>query len=88
MEMLSITLEKIVTVSEDISKNYYSMYTCKYKDLAGIVKDQKEIKVSYPFGRKELRNKMLNKLGFVMKENIFYNDDALHSRIQQIWVRG
>lgn len=85
--MVTISLDKIVTFSKELSSGRCLVQEYKYKDLPAIVANLNEITVNYVFGQEKKRIKQLIELGFKLTETIFYNNDAPYSRIKQVWSR-
>jgi hypothetical protein len=86
--MLSVTLQKLVTVFQSYPNGTTSVSTHRYKDMDRLLVNVQEMDVSYPYGREKLRTKNLEQWGFRLKETIWYNTEADHSTIRQIWSRN
>lgn len=85
--MKTITLGRIVTVTEELGGRIVKITEHKYKELPQIVDGETEIKVNYVFGEAKRRENQLKKLGFKIKETIFFNDERPHSPIKRIFVK-
>lgn len=86
--MVTIYLEKDVTIFKGNPTGLYTATTCKYKDLEGLLKHHNEIIVNYCYGKRNIRVKKLKELGYRHVSDIFYNDEAVHSKIRQVWKKG
>jgi hypothetical protein len=87
MTKVNLVLDKGVTVMEELGNGNTSVYSVKYRDLPNVLNDINEVAVKYYFGQAKLRVKQLTQLGFSLKETIYYNDEAPHLPIKQIWSR-
>lgn len=86
--MMTIHLDKVVTIMKELGTQATMIRTLKYKELADVIGSQSEIIADYPFGQRKNRMNHLVKLGFSLKETIWFNDDAPYARIREVWVRG
>lgn len=84
--MKIITMDKVLTVTETFGK-ISKVATYKYKDLPKIIEGENEIEVNYIYGEAKRRENQLKKLGFEIKETIFFNNEAPYSRIKRIFIR-
>jgi hypothetical protein len=86
--MTLISLDKDVTITYKIGKGVVAMQSLRYKDLENAINNESEIEVNYCFGTAKRRVNLLKKLGFDLKQTIFYNDDAPYGAIKQVWARA
>lgn len=85
--MLTISLNKVVTIQKELPNHKTVVFTCNYKDLQKHLKNENEITVKYCFGDLKRRRNQLQKLGYKLKETIFYNDHTLHGQIKEVWKK-
>lgn len=86
--MLTLTLNKFVTYSEDMGNGFTAMWESKYKDLEKHLHNRQEITVSYPYGQMKNRTKQLYKLGFSLNQIIYEADpEIIWSRQKEVWSR-
>jgi hypothetical protein len=86
--MTIVSLDKDVTITNELGKGIVSMQSLRYKDLEKAINNETEIEVTYCFGTAKRRVSLLKKLGFDLKHTIFYNDDAPYGAIKQVWARA
>ncbi|AZV43692.1 hypothetical protein BAOM_3083 [Peribacillus asahii] len=84
---LTIHMEKAVTLMKDISNNKTAIWTVKYKELENELLNENEIVVQYCFGQLKKRVNLLAKLGYKLKNTIWFNDEAPYSKIKEVWTR-
>lgn len=84
----TVYLEKDVTIFNSNRTGLYTAKTCKYKELEDELKHKNEITVNYCYGKRRTREEQLRKLGYFKVADIFYNTEAPHSKIRQVWKRG
>ena len=86
--MITLSMDRIVTYSQDLGNGFTAMWDSKYKDLEKHLHNVHEITVSYPYGQMNRRVKQLEKLGFKVKETIYHSDpEIIWSRTKQVWSR-
>ena len=85
--MISLNLQKDVTIIKELSDNKSAVYSIKYNQLEETLINENEITVNYCYGKRKIRTKRLMDLGYQLKETIWYNDEELWSPIKQIWSR-
>lgn len=88
MTNLIVALDNNVTITKRVSNNAVTMQSLRYNELASKLNNEVEIEVNYCFGQAKRRTNLLAKLGFELKQTIFYNDDAPYSAIKQVWARA
>lgn len=86
-EPIQVTLQKVVTISRQISANRGAISEHKYRDLGRILSKQNTIIVMYPYGMQKARIRQLQKAGFAWSSDIWNEPVAVHSIIKQVWVR-
>lgn len=85
--MLSVHMQKDVTIIKPLSNNRSLVYSLKYNELENALKNQNEITVNYCYGKRKIRTKRLIDLGYKLKETIFYNNTELWGSIKEVWSR-
>lgn len=85
--MITIWLEKQVTIQRATTTGLYIMSECKYSELDEKLKHVSEITVNYCYGHGKRRVKQLKEMGYIHIYDIFYNTEAKHSKIRQVWKR-
>jgi hypothetical protein len=85
--MITVCMDKIVTLMKDLSGGKCMVQELKYKDLPAAIATANEITVNYIFGQEKKRIKQLTDLGYKLKETIFYNNDAPYAKIKQVWAK-
>lgn len=85
--MTHVTFNKVVTVSKEVRKGLTSVGQYKYKEAEKALLNETEIQVSYIFADHKRRNNLLEKLGFKLKETLWFNDELPYSPIEQVWSR-
>jgi hypothetical protein len=88
MTMMTVVMDKVVTVMKELGGSKSSVFTVKYKDLASVLANEAKIEAVYIFGQASRRVKLLEQLGYSLKETIYYNDDAPYAKIRQVWERA
>jgi hypothetical protein len=86
--MMKISMDMNVTTMRDLGGGTVQVGTCKYKDLENVLREDDIIQVDYAYGKEKTRRNTLAKLGFQLKDTIYHNNEALHSRIKEIWERA
>lgn len=86
--MKIVALDKLVTITTQVNNNTVAMQELRYKELEKALNNDTEIEVNYSFGAAKRRVNLLEKLGFELKQTIFYNDDAPYAAIKQVWARA
>lgn len=86
---LTVIMNKNVTIFYQVGR-FIEAVTLRYKDLPEALKQREhdEIVVKYQYGDEKRRVKLLEELGYQLKENIFYNTDAPYAPVKQIWVKA
>jgi hypothetical protein len=85
--MLSVHLQKDVTLMKDLSAGRSQIWSIKYNQLSTALQDENEITVNYCYGQRKRRNKQLQELGYKLKNTIWYNTEELYSSIKEVWTR-
>ena len=85
--MLTIHLEKTVTLSDSLNDTYSSIWNCKYKDLPKQLNNINEVMAVYPYGMKTKKLRHLERLGFKLKQVIWFNNDMPYSKCKEVWSR-
>lgn len=86
--MKIVALDKMVTITSQVGKNTVAMQEFRYNQIEKELENDSEIEVNYSFGAAKRRTNLLSKLGFQLKQTIFYNDDAPYAAIKQVWARA
>lgn len=86
--MKIVSLDKLVTITTQVSNSIVAMQELRYKELEKALSNDTEIEVNYSFGAEKRRVNLLKKLGFELKQTVFYNDDAPYAAIKQVWARA
>jgi hypothetical protein len=84
--MLRVHMEKSVTLLKDFG-NKTAVWTIKYRDLENELNNVDQIEVRYPYGDLKRRQNLLSKLGYELKETLYYNDECVSDPILQVWAR-
>jgi hypothetical protein len=84
--MKTVDLQKDVTIIERL-KNGTSVTSLKHSQLEEQLISVSEITVTYCYGQLKRRRSQLAKLGFHLKETIWFNTKELHSVVKEIWIR-
>lgn len=79
----SLRFQKVATLIQQIG-NIGKVSTHKYKDLPNALKDHDEIMVEYPHEDEKRRTKLLQDLGYELKDEIWR--ETGHT-IKQVWTR-
>lgn len=83
-----VVMEKDVTIMKDLSNGRTEVITMNYTNLKEKMKSvMGDITFQYTYGMRNRRMKLLQGMGFQLKETIFYNSDALHGKIKEVWTR-
>ena len=85
--MNTLVMEKSATLMQELRGGRHSIETVKYKDLKQALTGIDTLTVSYVYGMRKRRVKKLEEMGYGLQETIWFNDDALHANIRQVWVR-
>jgi hypothetical protein len=85
--MIRLSLEKVVTIMDELTNGKSYIQMLKYKELPTAIAGINEVEVDYCFGQEKKRVKQLIELGFKLKENVWYNNDEVYSKIRQVWSR-
>ena len=83
--MITVSMDKLVTIMDEMPNGATNIYTIPYKALADKVANETTITVQYAFGMEKRRVKLLKDMGFNLIETIYYNCEAPYSKIKQVW---
>lgn len=84
--MLKVNFNKNITLFKE-SKVGTSIDLILYKDFSNAIEGVNELTVNYDYGSRKKRIGLLESLGFVLKQVVFYNDEDRSSKIQEVWSR-
>lgn len=83
-----VVMDKVVTIMKDLSNGRTEAETMNYTSLKSKMKNVVgDITFQYSYGMRNRRVKLLEDMGFELKETIFYNSDAPHSKIKEVWTK-
>jgi hypothetical protein len=85
--MVTVMMDKAATVLEELGGGNTAVTTYKYRDLPAALTNVDEIVADYYYGQEKTRVKLLQQLGYSLKETIWYNDYAPYAKIRQVWAR-
>lgn len=85
--MLTVSMQKTVTLIKELGQGRSSVWTIQYKELENTLQNENEITATYSYGQLKTRRKRLQDLGYKLKESIFYNDHAPWGTIREVWAR-
>ena len=87
VHMNTLVMDKSATLMQELRGGRHSIETVKYKDLKQTLAGINTLTVSYVYGMRKRRVKKLEEMGYSLQETIWFNDDALHANIRQVWTR-
>lgn len=87
VNMLTVHLNKDVTLMKELGGGKSAIWCVKYNQMAKELNSESEILVNYVYGQAKRRQNQLVKLGYKLKETIWYNTDELYSSIREVWSR-
>lgn len=83
-----VVMEKVVTIMRDLANGRTEAETINYTNLKNKMQNVVgDIVFQYTYGMKNRRVKLLKEMGFELKETIFYNNNAPHGKIKEVWTK-